>query len=88
MRERLKNHEYIFSTDDMYAVDMRRFDELTELIRCKDCIHKPTITADDYENGFDIEFPDFRCPCRCEDGWYKWIPEDDWFCGNGERKEE
>lgn len=37
MREQLKNHEYIFSTDDMYAVEMRRFDELTELIRCKDC---------------------------------------------------
>lgn len=32
-----KNKEYIFSTADMYAVDMRRFDELNELIRCKDC---------------------------------------------------
>lgn len=59
-----------------------------EIIRCKDCIHKPTITSDFYENGFDIEFPDFRCPCRCDDGWYNWIPEDDWFCGNGERKKE
>lgn len=61
---------------------------VSELVLCKDCIHKPTMTSDFYENGFDIEFPDFRCPCRCDDGWYNWIPEDDWFCGNGKRKEE
>lgn len=32
--------EYIFSNDDLYAVDMRRFDELKELIRCRDCKHR------------------------------------------------
>ena len=57
-----------------------------ELIRCKHCIHKPTITGDE-GNGFDFEFPDERCPCQCDDPWYNWMPADDWFCGNGERGE-
>ncbi len=58
-----------------------------ELTRCKDCKHRPTVTGE-YENGLDVEFPDWKCPCRCDDGWYNWIPDDNWFCGNGERKEE
>lgn len=55
------------------------------VVRCKDCKHRPTIDGE-HKNGFDIIFPDMRCPCQCEDGWYNWMPEDDWFCGNGERK--
>lgn len=58
-----------------------------ELIRCRDCKHKPTIDGV-YEDGFDIVFPDMRCPCQCEDGWYNWMPDDDWYCANAERKEE
>lgn len=58
-----------------------------ELIRCKDCRHRPTEIEEDGETY--IEFPeDSRCPCRCEDHWYNWMPADDWFCGNGERSEE
>lgn len=57
------------------------------VIRCKDCKHRPTIDGE-WENGFDVIFPDGRCPCQCDDGWYNWMPRDDWFCGNGERKEE
>ena len=57
------------------------------LIRCKDCKHRPTVNGE-YENGFDIEFPNFmKCPCQCEDGWYNWMPKDDWYCANAERKE-
>lgn len=49
------------------------------IIHCKDCIHKP-------KRGFDqdIEFPDDKCPCQCEDYWYSWIPDDDWYCANRE----
>lgn len=55
-----------------------------EIVRCKDCKHRPI------ENGanHDIEFPDGRCPCQCEETyshWYSWMPDDDWFCANGER---
>lgn len=64
--------------------------ESVPVVKCRDCKHRPT----DYRNvsgdctGFDIEFPDDRCPCKCEDGWYNWYPADDWFCGNGERRDE
>lgn len=60
--------------------------EMPELIRCKDCKHRPTIDGE-YEDGFDINFPDMICPCQCEDGWYNWMPKDDWYCANAERKE-
>ena len=58
-----------------------------ELIRCKDCRHRPTEIEEDGETY--IEFPeDSRCPCRCEDHYYNWMPADDWFCGNGEREKK
>ena len=60
--------------------------EQQQIIRCKDCKHRP-IKPDGYENGFDLEFPDGKCPCQCDDGWYSWFPSDDWFCANGELAE-
>lgn len=59
------------------------------LIYCKDCKHRPidNRTKEDSSN-FNIEFPDSKCPCQCDDGWYSWYPSDDWFCGNGELKDE
>ena len=67
--------------------------EFAKVIRCKDCKHRPKIDEADVENytasGFSLEFPDdYECPCRCEDPYYSWMPKDDWYCGNGERKEE
>ena len=56
---------------------------IQELVRCKDCKHKPTGT-----NRDDLEFPDDKCPCQCEDYWYSWKPADDWYCENGEQKDE
>ena len=58
-----------------------------ELIRCKDCKHRPKRIGNE-RNGFDFEFPDGMCPCQCDDGWYNRMPKDNWFCWNGERKEE
>ena len=59
-----------------------------ELIRCKDCKHRPTATRADEGIywGFSIEFPDERCPCQCEDGWYNHYPKDDFYCANAERR--
>ena len=57
-----------------------------ELIRCKDCKHRP---IGGHEYNHTLIFPDERCPCNCfDDNWYSWMPDDNWFCGNGERKEE
>lgn len=55
-------------------------DDAVELVRCKDCIHRPK-KKKDY-----LEFPDGVCPCQCDDDWYDWMPDDNWFCGNGDRK--
>lgn len=84
--------EYIFAvhekTHDAIGLSVgqiRRHSK--ELIRCKDCRHRPTEIEEDGETY--IEFPEgSRCPCHCEDQYYNWIPEDDWFCGNGERSKE
>ena len=54
------------------------------IIRCKDCKHRPKGTGANH----DLEFPDYVCPCQCEDYYYSWMPKDDWFCRDGERKEE
>jgi len=71
-----------------WAVSRSRIDNMPtiEVVRCKDCIHKPTGSGVNH----DIEFPeqDYRCPCRCEDYWYSWMPDDDWFCANGERRKD
>ena len=81
--------EYIFARPNEMTLKEAVYDAnfRGELIRCKDCKHRPTIDRE-YEDGFDINFPDMICPCQCEDGWYNWMPEDDWYCANGERKEE
>lgn len=42
--------EYIVSTDTAYEFEMGRFEELQELIRCKDCKHWQ---CDDYESYCD-----------------------------------
>ena len=80
--------EYIIGRSELSATLRTKIDLYggSELIRCKDCKHRPTVN-EEYENGFDIEFPNFmKCPCQCEDGWYNWMPKDDWYCANAERK--
>lgn len=58
--------------------------DVVEVVRCKDCKHRPTGTGANH----DLEFPDDWCPCQCAgDYWYSWMPPDDWFCAYGERKE-
>lgn len=68
------------------SVEYRRQINWSPLVRCKDCIHKPTGSGANH----DITFPkqDYKCPCRCDDDWYSWMPDDDWFCANGERRED
>lgn len=49
-----------------------------DIVRCKDCKHNPKRTND---------FAYGRCVCCCEDDWYGYVPDDDFFCGHGERKD-
>ena len=65
----------------------KRYEPVAVLVRCKDCKHRPKEPdLETYKSSFDLEFPDSRCPCECADGFYSWYPDDNWFCGNGERK--
>lgn len=57
-----------------------------EIVRCKDCKHRPFDGED--TRGFGVEFPDEKCPCQCDDGWYNWRPNNEWFCANAERRED
>lgn len=63
-----------------------------DIVRCKECIHRPIkedADGDDY--GFNLIEPndgDERCPCLVDDGWYSWMPPDNFFCGYGEREGE
>ena len=82
----IETSEYICLVKRIDGVVAQKVME-SELIRCKDCKHRPKRTGDEC-NGFDFEFPDRMCPCQCEDCWYSRMPKDNWFCGNGERKEE
>ena len=66
--------EYIVSTDTAYEFEMRRFEELQELIRCKDCVF--------WENY------DHVCSKKRElNGTMHGARADD-FCSWAERKEE
>ena len=57
--------------------------DIVEVVRCKDCRYKPVGTGCNH----DLEFPvHYKCPCECDDYWYSWMPKDDFFCGNGERR--
>lgn len=60
--------------------------DMVAVVRCKDCKHRPTQTVPG-EEGVTLDFPDAICPCRCIDEYYSWFPKDDWFCGDGKRKE-
>ena len=50
-----------------------------DIVHCKDCKHNPKRTND---------FAYGRCVCCCEDDWYGYVPDDDFFCGHGERIEK
>lgn len=80
--------EYIIDDDfldDETKMSAESQGYLWELIRCKDCKHRP---IGGHEYNHTLIFPDERCPCNCfDDNWYSWMPNDNWFCGNGERKD-
>lgn len=60
--------------------------DVVEVVRCKDCKHRPT-SIDGATQGFDVDFAwDSLCPCQCDDGWYNWYPPDKWYCPSGERR--
>ena len=70
--------------DAIMFIKRMRSKETVSVVRCKDCKHRP-IQPEPGKTGFALEFPDSKCPCQCDDGWYSWYPPDDWFCPRWER---
>ena len=71
--------------DEIPAADVR------PVVLCRDCIHRPYETVPGVRYGLTVKSPDsvYKCPCYCDgDGWYSYIPDDDFFCANGERLRE
>ena len=66
--------------------------EPINIVRCKECKHRPIKEDPNGENyGFNLIEPnggDKRCPCLVSDGWYSWMPNDNFYCGFGEREGE
>ena len=63
--------------------------DVQSVTHCKDCVYRPYYEPSDSKSVSDLVFPDYRfnpCPCRVEDVWYSWMPDDDWFCAYGKRK--
>ena len=92
IRQKKRKVEFIESywTGGEFGSDYQWNDNHGELVRCKDCKHRPKEPNwKTYKNGFDIEFPEgSECPCQCSsDKYYSWYPQDDWFCANGKRKD-
>ena len=73
--------------EEMFGMAIKALEQ-PEIIRCKDCKHRPTATRAEEKIywGFSVEFPDQVCPLQCEDGWYSHYPNDDFYCGNAEMR--
>lgn len=87
IHEKTDNVAIKFDDDKcVYEVKVRR----VPLVLCKDCRHRPVLDdPNDDSYGFNVRAPENgseRCPCLVEDGWYSWRPDDDFFCGFGERR--
>lgn len=87
-----KDDEYIYAYVSKAQIDSAPTIDAVSVVRCKECKHRPIKEDADGENyGFNLIEPtegDERCPCLVDDGWYSWMPNDNFYCGFGERKGE
>lgn len=68
--------------------------DVVEVVRCKNCKHRPEIVDPRRPYGNGLEGPridqfgyDDTCPYLCGDSWYNRMPNDDGFCDLGEAKD-
>lgn len=66
--------------------------DVVEVVRCRDCKHRPVVTDESHPYGFGLACPkegayqDVTCPYLCDDGYYNRMPADGWYCADGERR--
>lgn len=67
--------------------------ELVEVVRCKDCIHRPqwnktVLAPPNYWGDWEAEV-DWTCPLVDKNDLYdSWYMDDDFFCPKGENRED
>lgn len=84
--------EYILNAPNEATEELYRDKwKAKRLVRCKDCKHKPEVKEIEIYGRIEKYplFPDdSTCPvCNTSDSYYSWIPDDNWFCANGEQKD-
>ena len=90
----IDNDTDAFIYEDPTKVSTKRLDNcpLIDIVTCGECKHRPIKDdPDGADYGLNIVAPTDRddlCPCLVEDGWYSWMPEDNFYCGRGERRSE
>ena len=88
---KLDDEETLFNQVARCFIKLLRSSPSIDIVFCKDCKHRPIKEdADGADYGFNIIAPEgsSRCPCLVDDGWYSWMPKDNFFCGYGEREDE
>lgn len=90
MRSKSETDQLIFKGLGMAwnAIDELDPAQLPEIIRCKDCKHRPIEKDGEIMPPKEDDWNDWKCPCLCDDYFYSWMPKDNFFCASGERKEE
>ena len=84
-------NEFYFSEETCSVKGLFDSAPSIDICFCKECKHRPIKEdADGADYGFNLIAPNEQelCPCLVEDGWYSWMPEDDFYCGYGCREEE
>lgn len=70
---------------------INRTKDVVEVVRCKDCKRRPYEVRKNIFSGEPViecsPDDDGRCPCLSGDDYYSYIPEDDFFCAYGERRD-
>lgn len=61
---------------------------LEEVVYCRDCIHRPFKEYSEMKAPKINRLTDYTCPFVCVDSYYTIIPDDDFFCKNGEKENE
>lgn len=90
----LKEYEHgIYDTTDL--AEMLYYmpaADVVEVVRCKECRHRPLMVDGDVKDPNYNESAweeDYTCPYLCyEDDFYNCMPPDDGFCNYGERMDE
>ena len=67
----------------LQTIDEQPTVDAVPVVRCKDCKYRPY--WDEKTSSAVFPIPNC-CPCECDDYFYSWVPKDDWFCADGERR--